>query len=80
MSTISSDHSYNLDNVDNKENKEKNQNSNKIEIILQKTEIIEQSILNIERKIDIICKIYETISKYIEITFIPIKYIINRFK
>ena len=74
MDTISSDHSYNLN------NKENTQNNNKIEIILQKTESIEESILNIERKIDIICKIYETISKYVEITFSPIKYIINRFK
>ena len=78
MDTISSDHSYNLDNLENKE--EKTQNSNKIEILLQKTESIEESILNIERKIDIICKIYETISKYVEITFSPIKYIINRFR
>ena len=77
MDTISSDHSYNLD---NKENKEKTQNSNKIEIILQKTESIEESILNIERKINIICKIYETIGKYVEITFSPIKYIINKLK
>ena len=74
MDTISSDHSYNLI------NKENTQNNNKIEIILQKTESIEESILNIERKIDIICKIYETISKYVEITFSPIKYIINRFR
>lgn len=74
MDTISSDHSYNLNNNEN------SQNSNKIEIILQKTESIEESILNIERKIDIICKIYETISKYVEITFSPIKYIINRFR
>ena len=74
MDTISSDHSYNLN------NKENTQNNNKIEIILQKTESIEESILNIERKIDIICKIYETISKYVEITFSPIKYIINRFR
>ena len=74
MDTINSDHSYNLN------NKENTQNNNKIEIILQKTESIEESILNIERKIDIICKIYETISKYVEITFSPIKYIINRFR
>ena len=77
MNTISSENLYNLNNL---ENKEKSQNSNKIEIIIQKTESIEESILNIERKIDVICKIYETISKYVEITFIPIKYIINRFR
>ena len=74
MDTISSDHSYNL------ENKKEAQNINKIEIILQKTESIEESILNIERKIDIIYKIYKIISKYVEITFSPIKYIINRFR
>lgn len=68
MDIISSDNSYNL------------QNSNKIEIILQKTESIEESILNLERKINIISKIYETINKYVEITFSPIKYVINRFK
>lgn len=70
MSKISADNSYNLEINQNKLNQ-------KVEIIIQKIETIEEPILNIERKINIIYHIYDKFSKYI---ISPLKYITNRFK